>query len=472
MNGWRLCEWMITLTDAAAWAWPQLERPAQPRRFAADAEGHAALLRCLGARGGEARSQVVIDLAGETLHETQAPALNWRDRRALAGQCRRTWFAADGVAGLRWLPRQQGGDILQGCGVQPPGSLSTWLHLLAHSAAPPAALHSATWLGEQLAHAIGADSGAALLLQPGLDGARLSWLTDGVARHTRRLTADGEALARVLDFFASQPDYPAQAAPKLWVIDDGAAVAALAGHPALAGHARQRVELAALGHGPGWADWLTAHVGRRAGDYRGHTSEARPSLRMCAPHVRRGVLMASLATAALGTGWFVHGEMLDADAARLSADVRSLHVRQQALASALGPDTDAPTRRAADGLLALRAHWPRLGDDLDALATRLAGTTMLRVDAAHWRADPAAPGPGPGEGARVQLELRAAATASPRQALAELHQLLADCRKAGWQAQLSHAPFDTRADATLTGEAEGVVRFVVQLTLPARGVPP
>lgn len=95
MKAGKTHEWIIVLGDTAAWAWPLFASPAAPRRFAADAEGHAALLRCLGESHGEAHSRVLIDLACETLHEQHTPALRWHDRRALAQQCRRNQFAAD-----------------------------------------------------------------------------------------------------------------------------------------------------------------------------------------------------------------------------------------------------------------------------------------------------------------------------------------------------------------------------------------
>ena len=126
MKAGKTHEWIIVLGDTAAWAWPLFASPAAPRRFAADAEGHAALLRCLGESHGEAHSRVLIDLACETLHEQHTPALRWHDRRALAQQCRRNQFAADALVGWRWRPGLADDTVLQLCGVQcrahcPPG---------------------------------------------------------------------------------------------------------------------------------------------------------------------------------------------------------------------------------------------------------------------------------------------------------------------------------------------------------------
>ena len=370
MKAGKTHEWIIVLGDTAAWAWPLFASPAAPRRFAADAEGHAALLRCLGESHGEAHSRVLIDLACETLHEQHTPALRWHDRRALAQQCRRNQFAADALVGWRWRPGLADDTVLQLCGVPMQGSLPAWLHLLTHGAAPPVALYSASWLGEPLARTLGASHGPALLLQPGLASARLSWLQDGRVRHSRQVGPAGEDISLVLDFFASQPDYPAHGIPTLWQTGEDDS---LVHHPALAGFQRQQAPLES-----GWPDWLSAQLSRQPGDYR----------------------------------------------------------------------------------------WPRLCDDLDALAEQLARRPALSVTALHWRADPARLSQG--SGAHVQLELRADATLSARQALAELEQLLAACRQAGWNATLSHAPFDTRAEATLHSQSEEVVRFVVQLALPAR----
>lgn len=459
MKAGKTHEWIIVLGDTAAWAWPLFASPAAPRRFAADAEGHAALLRCLGESHGEAHSRVLIDLACETLHEQHTPALRWHDRRALAQQCQRNQFAADALVGWRWRPGLADDTVLQLCGVPMQGSLPAWLHLLTHGAAPPVALYSASWLGEPLARTLGASHGPALLLQPGLASARLSWLQDGRVRHSRQVGPAGEDISLVLDFFASQPDYPAHGIPTLWQTGEDDS---LVHHPALAGFQRQQAPLES-----GWPDWLSAQLSRQPGDYRWPPGTSRPQLGQCSPRSRRLTLAISLAAAVLGGGWFAWGEALNRQAAQLAEHTRALHASNQQLAASLGPAEVTQARRAAlNSLLILRTRWPRLGDDLDALAEQLARRPALSVTALHWRADPARLSQG--SGAHVQLELRADATLSARQALAELEQLLAACRQAGWNATLSHAPFDTRAEATLHSQSEEVVRFVVQLALPAR----
>lgn len=464
MKARRVREWWIVLGDAAAWAWPSSPAPVTPRRFAADAEGHAALLRCLGEGHGEARSRVLLDLGGETLHQQHVPTLRWRDRRALAQQCRRNLYAADALVGWRWRPEPTGGAWLQLCGVPMQGPLPAWLHLLAHSAAPPVALYSASWLGERLAHAIGASHGPVLLLQPGLDGARLSWLHNGRVCASRQIGSDGADVGRVLDFFASHPEYPTHGVPTLWRIDHDDP---LANHPAWLAFPSQLVPL--ILPGLGWADCLLGLLARQPGEYRWPASSRGPRLGQCPPHWRRRALAASLVVALLGVGCFAYGELLAHRATQLAADAQAVRHHSQQLATRLGPLAQQDSQRATlASLLTLHTRWPRLGEDLASLTAGLAKAPTLQLQALHWRANPVRLGLG--HGAQVQLELRPDIASSPRQALAELEPLLADWRRAGWEVQLSDTPFDLHADATLLSQPDSAARVLVQLSLPARGM--
>lgn len=465
-----MSDMVLALTDDAAWVWPLAQQPAQPQRFAADAEGHAGLLRCLGALPGEVRCHVLLDLAAETLHETRAPALAWRDRRALARLRRQEWYPADSVARLRWLAQKRGQARLQACGLASAEPWLTWLHLIASSPASVIALHSATLLGAELASA---QAGHCLLAQPSFAGLRLSWLCDGVPRHTRRLCAEPGAqaatLSSVLHFFASQPDYPSSSPRLLWAGQE--AQADWAQLPAWLGYARQDVELAP-GQQLAWADWLSARLRQRAGDYPLPAGFGHHRLWQCGARLRRLALLVSVGAALLGVGLFAWGEWLNADSARLRAQTSALALRQRELAAALGPEAvHAQLRSQAQALLALRQRWPRLHEDLDALARWLAQAPALQLNAAHWRVDPSQLAAG--AGASLQLEFSPHAGAPARAALAELHALLDAMRQAGWRAHVRQSPFDTRPDATLHSDSDAPTVFVAQLTLPGRrGAPP
>ena len=314
--------------------------------------------------------------------------------------------------------------------------------------------HSASWLGEPLARTLGASHGPALLLQLAAS-ARLSWLQDGWVRHSRQVGPAGRHQPGA-GFFASQPDYPAHGIPTLWQTGEDDS---LVHHPALAGFQRQQAPLESR-----LAGLAGAHSCRQPGDYRWPPGTSRPQLGQCSPRSRRLTLAISLAAAVLGGGWFAWGEALNRQAAQLAEHTRALHASNQQLAASLGPAEVTQARRAApNSLLILRTRWPRLGDDLDALAEQrpagqrcqsrpctgaptLPGSVRAVAPICNWNCAPTQPFP------PVRRWPSWSSCWPPAGKLAGMPR--------------SATPFDTRAEATCTAKARSC--GLSQLVLPAR----
>ena len=238
------------LGDTAAWAWPLFASPAAPRRFAADAEGHAALLRCLGESHGEAHSRVLIDLACETLHEQHTPALRWHDRRALAQQCRRNQFAADAVglalaAGFGRRHRVAAvWSANAGLTARLAASADTWRSpacgaVFSQLAGRAAGAHA----GRQ------PRPGAAVATWPGQRPTELA--AGWPVRHSRQVGPARGGHQPGAGFFASQPDYLAHGIPTLW--QTGRTTVWFTIQPWRAFSAsKHRLN--------GWPDWLSAQL--------------------------------------------------------------------------------------------------------------------------------------------------------------------------------------------------------------------
>ena len=188
----------------------------------------------------------------------------------------------------------------------------------------------------------------------------------------------------------------------------------------------------------GWPDWLSAQLSRQPGDYRWPPGTSRPQLGQCSPRSRRLTLAISLAAAVLGGGWFAWGEALNRQAAQLAEHTRALR-QQPATGSQPGPGrshagTPRRPEQPADIAHALATPGRRsgcpgrtVGPPASAVSYGLAlARRPCPAQSGQWR--PCATG------------IARRRNLSARQALAELEQLLAACRQAGWNATLSHAP--------------------------------
>lgn len=464
----------VILTDAAAWVWNMNGPPAPLQRLDASADGHAALLRWLGQHSGELRCHVLVDLSSEILCHTAQPALSWLNRRALARVQQSQWFAADGVACLRWLPRQRGQDHLSGCGVTPSAPLLTWLHLLAASQAGVASLHSATLLGVRLLGRVALPASGVLLLHPAVDGMRVSWLHHGVPQLTRRLSWGSEAAAspllnqellRILSFLASQRQYADSQPPcVLLVAAHPAQLADLAGLPALAGCTLHGSTLAELTGAASLRDWLAQHLGRDAGDYALPPGFAHHRLWQCGRRMRQTALASGLISLLAGAGLFGYSDHLHQLSHALRTRSEALEQADQQRSQQLPALSTLQLRqRSVDSLLILHQHWPRYRDDVNRLPALLAELPGWTVQALHWSA-PYPPERAPH--ASLRLTLSPAAQADYRQSVQQLEQLLANRRSQGVGATLIQAPHDIQSDGTLRAERSEHDGFVLQFTLP------
>lgn len=465
----------VILTDAAAWVW-SMGSPAAPwLRLDASADGHAALLRWLGQHSGELRCHVLVDLSGETLCHTRTPALSWFNRRALARVQRSQWFAADGVASLRWLPRQGQQDGLSGCGVIPSAPLLTWLHLLASSQAGVASLHSATLLGLRLLNQLALPASSVLLLHPAVDGMRISWQHHGVPQLTRRLVwADETAacpllnqeLLRILGFLASQRQYADSQPPSvLLVATDPAQLAQWAALPALAGCKLQGSTLAELAGAASVRAWLAQHLGRDVGDYALPPGFAHHRLWQCGQRMRQAALATGLISLLAGAGLFGYSDHLHQLSHTLHRRSLALEQADQQHSQHLPALATLQARQhSVDGLLALHQHWPRYHDALKRLPALLAELPGWRLQTLHWST--ALP-PTQLPLAKLRLTLVPAAEADYRHSVTQLEHALARQRHQGVGATLIQAPHDIQPDGILRPERTGRGGFVLQLTLPA-----
>ena len=460
----------VILTDAAAWVWSLDGPPAPWLRLEASADGHAALLRWLGQHSGELRCHVLVDLGSETLCHTRQPALSWFNRRALARVQQGQWFAADGVARLRWLPRQRGQDTLCGCGVNASASLLTWLHLLASSQAGVASLHSATLLGLRLLDRLALPANGVLLLHPAVEGIRASWLHHGAPQLTRRLAGSDQVvlnqeLLRILSFLASQRQYADSQPPcVLLVAADPDQLAQLATLPALAGCVLHGSTLADLTGAASLRDWLAQHLGRDVGDYPLPTGFAYHRLWQCGQRMRQAALATGLISLLVGASLFGYSDHLRQLSHTLQRRSHALEQADQQRSQQLPALSVLQARQhSVDSLLALHQHWPRYPDDLGRLPALLAELPGWRVLAVHWST--AFPPPQRPQSS-LRLTLTPATEADYRHSVQQLEHALASQRRQGVGATLIQAPHDIQPDGTLRPERAEHGRFVLQLTLP------
>ena len=324
------------------------------------------------------RSRVLIDLACETLHEQHTrPCAGMID--ALAQQCRRNQFAADalraGAGGRVWQTTPCCSCVeCQWVTARLAASADTWRSPACGAVFSQLAGRAA---GAGIA---GASHGPALLLQPGLASARLSWLQDGWVRHSRQVGPAGEDISLVLDFLpASRITRPTASLPSL--ANRGGRQSGSPSSPGGLSAPASTLE-------SGWPDlaertaqpptWrlslATRHIAATTGAMFALQPPADPAISLAQP-------LPCWAVAGLPGG-----EALNWQAAQLAEHTRAPHASNQQLGSQPGPGrshagTPRRPEQPADIAHALATPGRRSG----CLAEQLARRPALSVTALNWR---------------------------------------------------------------------------------------